>query len=77
MSTYIIWKNQPDTNVADVNEVVGLFTGAYEEADAVIEKLNTADPSVKEGLFKKKLYGYWRSEPAVITKGNLHEFLEF
>jgi hypothetical protein len=74
-STYIIWKSVDDRNVRDVNDVVGLFEGTYEEADALIEKLNAADPSVKEGLFGRKLYGYWRSEPPRITAANLHEFL--
>jgi hypothetical protein len=75
--TYIIWKNVEDRNVKDVNKVVGLFVGTYEEADALLEKLNAADPSVKEGLGRRKLYGYWRSEPTFITPQNLNEFLQF
>jgi hypothetical protein len=75
-NTYIIWKSQDDRNVRDVNDVIGLFYGTYEEADQIIEKLNAADPSVKEGLFGSKRYGYWRSEPPVITAKNLHEFTE-
>lgn len=75
-ATYIIWKNVNDRNVAEVNDVVGLFTGTYEEADALIEKLNAADGSVIDGWCGRKLYGYWRSEPSVITESNLHEWLE-
>ncbi len=71
-ATYIIHKRVEDRNVAVVNDVIGLFTGTYEEADAVLAKLNAADPSVKGGL-----YPYWRSEPTVITDKNLKEFLDF
>lgn len=74
MPQYIIWKSVEDRNVRDVNEVVGLFTGTYEEADALIEKLNSADPSVKH--IGTVLYGYWRSEPNVIDLGNCLEFVE-
>lgn len=75
-ANYIIWKEQNDRNVRDVNEVVGIFTGTHEEADEILAKLNAADPSVQEGLFGRKRFGYWRSEPPVITKKNVHEFTE-
>lgn len=35
-ASYIIWKSVEDRNVADVNDVVGLFHGTYQEADALI-----------------------------------------
>jgi hypothetical protein len=73
--TYVIWKNQEDRNVANVNEVVGLFEGTYEEADTLIEKLNAGDESVRPGLWGRVYYGYWRSEPTRITLNNYKEFL--
>ena len=75
-STYIIWKNQDDRNVADVNEVVGLFVGTYEEADALIERLNGADSSVSEGFLGRVRHGYWRSEPTIITPAVEKEILD-
>lgn len=73
---YVIWKNVEDRNVADVNDITGLFYGTYKETDALIERLNKADPSVKGGLGRKR-WGYWRSEPPIITIQNEEEFLEF
>lgn len=75
--TYIIWKSVDDRNVKDVSDVVGLFYGTHEEADDLIAKLNDADPSVREGFGGRKLYGYYRTEPTLITEANLKEFLQF
>jgi len=71
VSDYIIWKSVEDRNVRDVNDVVGLFDGTWEEADALLDKLNAADPSVKGGL-----YPYWRSEPYRLTPERVQELLE-
>lgn len=65
--TYIIWKNEEHRNISDHAEVVGLFTGTYEEADALIDRLNKADPSVSEGFGGRVRHGYFRTEPTVIT----------
>lgn len=75
MNTYIIWKRVNDRNIEDVNDVVGLFRGTYEEADELIDKLNAADPSVSVGIWGKPTYGYWRSEPDSITAANFKDFI--
>ncbi len=76
IQTYIIWKSVEDRNVSDVNDVAGLFKGTYEEADAVIERLNKADPSVKEGFLGRVRIGYWRSEPNWLTPSAIKELEE-
>lgn len=68
---YIIWKREEDRYLADRSEVVGMFMGTYQEADALIERLNAADPSVKGGL-----YPYWRSEPTVLTPRTIEEYIQ-
>jgi hypothetical protein len=73
--TYIIWKHQRHGSISDYKEVVGLFTGTYEEADALIDKLDAADPSVIDSFGGRKLYGHFRTEPPAITARNLHEFV--
>ena len=79
-SYYLIWKEQDDRNIQHVREVVGLFHGTREEVDALIEKMNEADPSVRAsalGSFNKKwLFGYFQTEPAIITENNWREFIE-
>ena len=72
-TTFIIWKSQDDHNVDDVNDVVGLFEGTYLEADELIDRLNKADRSVKEGPFGRVWFGYWRSEPNFINANDKAE----
>ena len=71
--TYIIWKRVEDRNVREVEDVVGLFTGTCEEADAVLADLNAREKGPKNHR-NEPLYPYRRSEPDVITKGNLWKF---
>ena len=59
-TTYIIHHHVRNSNISDMSEVVGIFMGTYEEADILLERLRAADP-------ESNLYGYWRTEPEVIT----------
>ncbi len=70
-TTYIIWKHERDRYISDRREVVGLFTGTYEEADELLECLNNSDPDViAASLGRGPLYGYSRSEPDNLNHKN-------
>lgn len=76
-SIYVIWKDVNDRNVAGAKEVIGLFVGAWEEADELVEKLNQEDGGViPRGLGSGYMYGYWKQEPPTITLRNYREFIE-
>ena len=74
--TYIIWKHERHSQISDHAEVVGLYTGTYEQADALLERLNGADPDVQEGFGGRVRYGYYRTEPTVINAQVEKELME-
>jgi len=74
--TYIIWKEERNSQIDGHAEVVGLYTGTYEEADALLERLNGADPDVQQGFGGRVRYGYYRTEPTVITAQVEKELME-
>jgi len=70
--TYVIWRHLPNSRISDLTEVIGLFTGTYEEADILIYKLNATDPDVTSGRCR----GYYRTEPAVMNAAYVKDMLE-
>ncbi len=76
ISRYIIWKHQRDNNIKNNHEVIGLFEGTWEQADALVEKLNNEDPDVQKTFGGRFLFGYFRSEPPTINDQNYREYIQ-
>lgn len=62
---YIIWRSTDSRDVSDACEAVGLFYDSYDQADALLEIMN-------ENAERRT---YWRSDPPVITFGNVVDFV--
>ena len=50
---HVIMKNVEDRNIVGLTEVIGVFTGDWEDADAILDKLNEKDPAYTPRYFRE------------------------
>lgn len=75
MELYAIWKDVDDRNVNGVKDLVGYFQGTYEDADALVAKMNAEDTTVRGSLFGGIRFGFWKQEITRLTIKNYGEFI--
>lgn len=63
MTAHIIWHAVPNDRISDAKEVVGVVTTGWQDADAVVEKLNSEDDAPSWSRRRN----YWKEEVSALT----------
>lgn len=68
-TVHIIWYSIPNDRVRDMKEIVGIVTTGWMDADAIVDRLNSADE--EKGFSWSR--NYWKEEVQTLTLATLAE----
>lgn len=63
MTAYVIYHLIPNDRISDAREVMGVVLTGWQDADAIVDKLNDSDPDRRPWSRRRN---YWKEEISII-----------